>query len=189
MHNTEYQGPSLGFSSGVLLEERCCCKREWLGFRCTGFSVAQGAILHIVLVASPVNSPNLSRRRAMLKASEGMCLIRTGCPKLDISNKNLTMAFSSSGVRYCWLWALSSIDAPPCLRRWSVERGTLLFSEIARYGADSPAEKTSASAWLAWSMIAMVVVMRKAKPVPLGILDATRAAQSCAVESPKIGPK
>src|SRR4051794_27495540 len=111
----------------------------------------------------------------MLKASEGMYLIRIGCPKLDISNKNLTIAFSSPGVRYYWLWALSSIDAPPCLRRWSVERGILLFSETARYGVGSPVEKTSASAWLARSMIA-VVVMRKAKPVPLGILNATTRA-------------
>jgi hypothetical protein len=53
------------------------------------------------------------------------------------------------------------------------------FCEIARYGADSPAEKTSASAWLARSMIAaVVVVMRKARPVPHSILNAmTRAAQ------------
>jgi hypothetical protein len=43
-------------------------------------------------------------------------------------------------------------------------------TQTAQYGADSPAEKTSASAWLARSMIAVVVVMRKA------ILNATTRA-------------
>jgi hypothetical protein len=68
----------------------------------------------------------IDRRRAMLKASEGMYLIRTGCPELDISNNNLTMAFSSSGVRYCWFWALS-----PALRSIVVAGNTALRCNCA----------------------------------------------------------
>jgi hypothetical protein len=45
----------------------------------------------------------LDRSRTILKASEGRNLIRIGCSRLDISSKNLTIAFSSSGVRYCLL--------------------------------------------------------------------------------------
>jgi hypothetical protein len=48
--------------------------------------------------------------RATLKASEGVYFIRTGCPRSNISNKNVTRAFSSSVIRYCWRRALSSCE-------------------------------------------------------------------------------
>ena len=34
----------------------------------------------------------------------------------DMCNRNLTTAFSSDGVRYCWLWFFSSFERRPFAR-------------------------------------------------------------------------
>jgi hypothetical protein len=72
--------------------------------------------------ASPVLSGGLvglfvaDRWRATLKASEGTNLIRTGCPRANISKKKFTTARSSSEVRYCWRWAVSCFESLPRAR-------------------------------------------------------------------------
>jgi hypothetical protein len=88
----------------------------------------------------------------MLKASIGIYLMRTGCPKLDISNKNATRAISSSTVRYCWRWAISSFEGRPRCRLYSVVRAIPLASARAAH-VRSSSGGASASALLAASSL------------------------------------
>lgn len=101
------------------------------------------------LIALPV----VERWRAMLNASKGRNFIRTGFPRSDISFKNLSRAFSSDGVRYCWLWAFCSFERRPCARWWRVEGGTLLGFDMVSYVRGSSGRKASARALLARSLI------------------------------------
>ena len=70
------------------------------------------------------------RLRAILKVSEGRCFMRTGRSRSAICNRNSTTAFSSEGVRYCWLCAFSPWSVGPdhehggeCVRRCHVLLG------------------------------------------------------------------
>jgi hypothetical protein len=95
----------------------------------------------------------------MLKANVGIYLMRTGCLKLDVSNRNAIRAFSSSTLRYCCRWAISSFKGRLWCRLYSVVRATPLESALAAYvlllirGA-------SVRALLARSMSTIVVVTR-----------------------------
>ncbi len=53
--------------------------------------------------------------RVALKAMKGKCLIRTGSPSADTCSMNSTTAFSTDGVRKCWL-RLSTSTTVCCTR-------------------------------------------------------------------------
>lgn len=84
------------------------------------FSKARGQFLLGGLVSLLVEG----RRQVIRKASTGIHLMRTGCPKLNMSSKNETRAFSSSILRHCWPWAFPSIEELPCSRWHNVVRKT-----------------------------------------------------------------
>jgi hypothetical protein len=89
-----------------------------------------------------------------------MYLIQTGCPKLDINNRKLTKAFSSSVVRSCWPCALSSLEGCPWARLYSVVVELPPQSAIAAYvphTSGGPCTRTL----LALSMSSIVVQRRR----------------------------
>jgi hypothetical protein len=82
--------------------------------------------------------------------------MRTGCPKLDISNSKLTRAFSSSTVRYCWPRALFSIEGCPWARLYSVVVKTSPQCAIVAHVPHISGE-ACARTLLALSMLSIVV--------------------------------
>ena len=110
------------------------------------FSRALGQFLPGDFITTSV----IEHRRAMIKASKRRCLIGTGYAWLDICNKYLMRAFSSDGVRCCWLFALSSIERRPCAWWYKVERGTLPHFDRARSVLGSPAGRPSTVPVLDW---------------------------------------
>jgi len=99
----------------------------------------------------------------MTSASERRYLMGTGKPLLDIHNKYSTRAFSSDGLRYCWLFAFSYIEGRSCARFHRVMRGTVLHVDRAAYVLGSIGSRPSDSATLAGSILHLVMVMAKGK--------------------------
>src|ERR1700688_1767936 len=89
----------------------------------------------------------------MMSASERRYLIGIGKPLLVIRNKYSTRAFSSEGVRYCWLAALSCLEGRPRARYQRVVRGTLVDSDRAAYVLGFDGSRPSQSAALAGSIL------------------------------------
>jgi hypothetical protein len=113
------------------------------------FSNALSQFLPKGLIASSV----VERRHAIINASERIYLIEIRYPILDIRIKYLARAFSSTEVRYYWRYALSSFEGRPCARYHTVKRGTPPHPTRAAYILGSSVGKSSASIWLARSML------------------------------------
>ena len=94
-----------------------------------------------------------------------------GKPFLDIRNEYSTTAFSSDGVRYCWLFALSSFEDRLCARFHRVVRGTPTAPRFDRaaFVLGSVGSRPSDSATFAGSILHLVMVMAKGKERPAAI--------------------
>jgi hypothetical protein len=101
----------------------------------------------------------MGRCRVTLKANEGMNFIRTGCPRSDLCNKNSTTTSSSYDLRYCWLWAFSSIERRPRARWWRVVWGILPWSARVWFRHAGGTRRAPVLDWLCPYQLTVGIVM------------------------------
>ena len=103
----------------MALPIQCCCTSRLV--RSSGCLLSKALVQFLFGSLTGLSASGLWR--VTPRAIEGMNLFRIGVPRSDISRINSITAFSSNGMRYCWLWAFASMDLRPRARAWSVERG------------------------------------------------------------------